>query len=88
MNEPFRLNRGRALQLPDAGSLATFATMPAIAHASPLSPPDPVAATHHRVLLRHTRWAEQQFDKSTGARHDLPALRSGGLGRERGPPRF
>ncbi|MGK3201669.1 discoidin domain-containing protein [Amycolatopsis sp. MEPSY49] len=29
-------------------------------------PPDPVAATYLRVLLRHTRWAEQQFDQAAG----------------------
>ncbi|WP_372665528.1 discoidin domain-containing protein [Amycolatopsis kentuckyensis] len=29
-------------------------------------PPDPVAATYLRVLLRHTRWAEQQFDATAG----------------------
>ncbi|NBH09946.1 discoidin domain-containing protein, partial [Amycolatopsis sp. SID8362] len=29
-------------------------------------PPDPVAATYLRVLLRHTRWAEQQFDTKAG----------------------
>ncbi len=34
--------------------------------AAPGGPPDPVAATYLRVLLRHTRWAEQQFDPVAG----------------------
>ncbi|QFU89971.1 discoidin domain-containing protein [Amycolatopsis sp. YIM 10] len=28
--------------------------------------PDEVAATYHAALLRHTRWAEQQFDQAAG----------------------
>ncbi|MBB4682868.1 discoidin domain-containing protein [Amycolatopsis jiangsuensis] len=28
--------------------------------------PDEVAATYQRVLLQHTRWAEQQFDRAAG----------------------
>lgn len=66
------LNRRRALGLLGAGgAAAALATglLPDLAAAAPApagGPPDPVAATYLRVLLRHTRWAEQQFDAAAG----------------------
>ncbi|MEV6795274.1 discoidin domain-containing protein [Streptomyces sp. NPDC051320] len=30
------------------------------------TPPDPVAAAYHQVLLRHTRWTETQWDAAAG----------------------
>ncbi|WP_399894888.1 discoidin domain-containing protein [Streptomyces sp. BBFR51] len=33
-------------------------------------PPDDVAATYHRVLLRHTRWSETQWDEAKGTYTD------------------
>ncbi|MET9265092.1 discoidin domain-containing protein [Amycolatopsis sp. NPDC004079] len=56
--------RRQALGLAGAGAalLLTSGT----ARAVPRSAPDPVAATYLRVLLRHTRWAEQQFDRAAG----------------------
>src|SRR3569833_1336736 len=68
------LNRRKALL--GAGGVAAFLAsglLPGGAAAAgtasgraPGGPPDPVAATYLRVLLRHTRWAEQQFDRSAG----------------------
>ncbi|MBN6038397.1 discoidin domain-containing protein [Amycolatopsis sp. 195334CR] len=34
--------------------------------AAPGGAPDAVAAAYHSALLRHTRWAEQQFDRAAG----------------------
>ncbi|ADJ47011.1 hypothetical protein AMES_5186 [Amycolatopsis mediterranei S699] len=64
------LDRRRALRLLGAGgAAAALATglLPGLARAAAGGgPPDPVAATYLRVLLRHTRWAEQQFDPAAG----------------------
>lgn len=69
------LNRRRALGLLGAGSAAAVLAsglLPGVAEAGPAGgapksgPPDAVAATYLRVLLRHTRWAEAQFDKTAG----------------------
>ena len=65
------LNRRRALGLLGAGGAAAMLAsglLPGIARATGTltGPPDPVAATYLRVLLRHTRWAEQQFDAVAG----------------------
>ncbi|MGW5720353.1 discoidin domain-containing protein [Amycolatopsis sp. NPDC003865] len=63
-------NRRNALL--GAGGVAALLTsglLPSVARAAgktPTAPPDPVAATYLRVLLRHTRWAEQQFDTKAG----------------------
>ncbi|HEY3483563.1 MAG TPA: hypothetical protein VGL02_32250, partial [Streptomyces sp.] len=71
------LNRRKAL-LGAGGAAALLASglLPGVAAASGRAPagqapadsgpPDPVAATYLRVLLRHTRWAEQQFDPNAG----------------------
>ncbi|GAB3168500.1 discoidin domain-containing protein [Amycolatopsis stemonae] len=65
------LNRRKAL-LGAGGVAALLASglVPGVAQAAPprtqAGPPDAVAATYLRVLLRHTRWAEQQFDKTAG----------------------
>ncbi|MEV7045810.1 discoidin domain-containing protein [Amycolatopsis sp. NPDC051061] len=69
------LNRRKAL-LGAGGVAAILASglVPGVAAAAvdgatskaPDGPPDPVAATYLRVLLRHTRWAEQQFDAAAG----------------------
>lgn len=48
-----------------SGLLPVVPAAAAAATTSP-GPPDPVAATYLRVLLRHTRWAEQQFDRAAG----------------------
>ncbi|MEV4150532.1 discoidin domain-containing protein [Amycolatopsis sp. NPDC049691] len=61
------LNRRQALL--SAGGVAALLAAglpPATAAAESAAPPDPVAATYLRVLLRHTRWAEQQFDRAAG----------------------
>ncbi|HEV7979970.1 discoidin domain-containing protein [Amycolatopsis sp.] len=63
------LSRRRALQLLGAGGVAALTldlVAPGLATASPAAPPDSVAATYHRILSRHTRWAEQQFDPAAG----------------------
>ncbi|MEU0792945.1 discoidin domain-containing protein [Amycolatopsis sp. NPDC005961] len=68
------LNRRKAL-VGASGVAALLASglLPGVAAATgaasgqaPGGPPDPVAATYLRVLLRHTRWAEQQFDAAAG----------------------
>ncbi|WP_020660150.1 discoidin domain-containing protein [Amycolatopsis benzoatilytica] len=61
-----RLTRRQVFAL--AGAAALLASAPDLAHAGQpaSSAPDPVAATYLRVLLRHTRWAEQQFDPAAG----------------------
>ncbi|MER6167355.1 discoidin domain-containing protein [Streptomyces violaceorubidus] len=38
--------------------------------ARPVDPPDDTAAIYHRVLLRHTRWSETQWDEAKGAYTD------------------
>lgn len=64
------LDRRRALRLLGAGGAAAALAsglLPGLARAAAGGgPPDPVAATYLRVLLRHTRWAEQQFDAAAG----------------------
>ncbi|WP_410592559.1 discoidin domain-containing protein [Amycolatopsis sp. lyj-23] len=64
------LDRRQALRLLGAGGAAAALAsglLPGLARAAaPGGPPDPVAATYLRVLLRHTRWAEQQFDPVAG----------------------
>ncbi|WP_410632200.1 discoidin domain-containing protein [Amycolatopsis sp. cmx-4-83] len=60
------LDRRHALALfGAAGAAALLVNLPGRADAA-AAPPDPVAATYLRVLLRHTRWAEQQFDAKAG----------------------
>lgn len=59
-----RHSRRQVLQAFGAGGLALAATglvMPS-ASAQPRVAPDDVAATYLKVLLRHTRWVERQFD--------------------------
>ncbi|MGW7537356.1 discoidin domain-containing protein [Amycolatopsis sp. NPDC054798] len=58
--------RRQALGLAGAGAAALLLSSPAAARAAIRPAPDPVAATYLRVLLRHTRWAEQQFDAAAG----------------------
>ncbi|MFH8443192.1 discoidin domain-containing protein [Streptomyces sp. NPDC018026] len=61
-----------ALQ-PALGSSASAAAAPsgaASGAARSVDPPDDVAATYHRVLLRHTRWSETQWDEAKGAYSD------------------
>lgn len=48
-----------ALGSPSAAAAASGA-------APSVDPPDDVAATYHRVLLRHTRWSETQWDEAKG----------------------
>ncbi|SFK29388.1 F5/8 type C domain-containing protein [Amycolatopsis sacchari] len=64
--QSFHVRRRAVLQA--AGVLAVAAGLPRAAAAaeSTSAAPDPVAETYHRVLLRHTRWAEQQFDSALG----------------------
>ncbi|MGV9964196.1 discoidin domain-containing protein [Streptomyces olivaceus] len=67
-----RLGRRRLLQL--LGATGTAAVLPSAAGlatataAAPAAPraADGVAATYHRVLLRHTRWSESQWDEAKG----------------------
>jgi hypothetical protein len=59
----FQLNRRQLLQVIGVG--AVVAAAPGIA-AAQAAAPDPVADTYYRVLLRHTRWAESQFDAASG----------------------
>ena len=69
------LNRRRALGLLGAGGVAAALAsglLPDLARAAEApkaqgAAPDPVAATYLRVLLRHTRWSEQQWDPSPGS---------------------
>ncbi|MEE4545178.1 discoidin domain-containing protein [Streptomyces sp. V4-01] len=74
------LSRRRFTQL--AGLTAALAAAPLTVAAAPASaaegggtnapgaaaasPPDAVAATYHKVLLRHTRWTETQWDAARG----------------------
>ncbi|MET9001709.1 discoidin domain-containing protein [Amycolatopsis sp. NPDC004169] len=63
------LDRRQALRLLGAGGAAAALAsglLPGLARAAGGGPPDAVAATYLRVLLRHTRWAEQQFDPVAG----------------------
>ncbi|BCJ33480.1 hypothetical protein Athai_09830 [Actinocatenispora thailandica] len=65
------LSRRRLLQTAGAaGALAAalpyVATEPAAATTTAGLAADEVARTYHRVLLRHTRWAETQWDESAG----------------------
>ncbi|MFB9684434.1 discoidin domain-containing protein [Amycolatopsis plumensis] len=63
------LDRRQVLRLLGAGGAAAALAsglLPGLARAAGGGPPDPVAATYLRVLLRHTRWAEQQFDSAAG----------------------
>ncbi|MYS70659.1 hypothetical protein GTY88_09490, partial [Streptomyces sp. SID5926] len=78
---PVSLPVGRRLLLQLLGATgAAAALQPALgspsAAAAPsgaarsVDPPDDVAATYHRVLLRHTRWSETQWDEAKGAYSD------------------
>ncbi|WP_406633565.1 discoidin domain-containing protein [Amycolatopsis sp. WGS_07] len=59
--------RRQALGFAGAGAAVLLASGTSLAQAAPRpASPDPVAATYLRVLLRHTRWAEQQFDAAAG----------------------
>src|SRR5882724_5148546 len=60
MTSHVEFNRRRLLQL--IGVAAVMANGVAYAAAAG----DPVADTYYRVLLRHTRWAETQFDATLG----------------------
>ncbi|MET8851289.1 discoidin domain-containing protein [Amycolatopsis sp. NPDC004625] len=63
------LDRRQVLRLLGAGGAAAALAsglLPGLARAAAAGPPDAVAATYLRVLLRHTRWAEQQFDPAAG----------------------
>jgi hypothetical protein len=71
--DPAELSRRQALRLLGAGGVAALTVglmAPGTAMAAPGAgadaPSDPVAAIYYRVLLRHTRWAEQQFDPASG----------------------
>ncbi|MFD7958027.1 discoidin domain-containing protein [Streptomyces ardesiacus] len=57
-----------ALQ-PALGSPSASAAAPS-GSARTVDPPDDVAATYHRVLLRHTRWSETQWDEAKGTYTD------------------
>ncbi|KOX48175.1 discoidin domain-containing protein [Streptomyces sp. NRRL F-7442] len=57
-----------ALQ-PALGSPSASAAAPSHS-ARTVDPPDDVAATYHRVLLRHTRWSETQWDEAKGTYTD------------------
>ncbi|MFB7652659.1 MULTISPECIES: discoidin domain-containing protein [unclassified Streptomyces] len=52
-----------ALDTPSAAASGSAA-------ARSVDPPDDVAATYHRVLLRHTRWSETQWDEAKGTYTD------------------
>lgn len=62
------LSRRRFLQA--AGTAGALAAVPLAApdgaRAGTGDAPDEVAATYHRVLLTHTRWAETQWDEAAG----------------------
>ncbi|MFJ7213823.1 discoidin domain-containing protein [Amycolatopsis sp. NPDC098790] len=60
------LSAGGVAALLASGLLPGTASAAGAAPKAPAAPPDPVAATYLRVLLRHTRWAEQQFDAEAG----------------------
>jgi hypothetical protein len=62
-----RLNRRRALQLLGAGGITLLTSTPGGTRVPAAGSPDDVADIYQRVLLRHTRWAEQQFDATIGA---------------------
>ncbi|MGQ4427096.1 hypothetical protein ACN6LL_001905, partial [Streptomyces violaceoruber] len=71
---------GAAAALQPAATGAAAALQPALGSPSAaaaasgaapsVDPPDDVAATYHRVLLRHTRWSETQWDEAKGAYSD------------------
>jgi len=56
------MNRRQLLQAIGVAAVAAYGAAPAAASAVP----DPVAETYYRVLLRHTRWTETQFDAAAG----------------------
>jgi hypothetical protein len=58
-----------ALQ-PALGSPSAAASSSSSGPARAVDPPDDVAATYHRVLLRHTRWSETQWDEAKGTYTD------------------
>ncbi|MER5948110.1 discoidin domain-containing protein [Streptomyces sp. NPDC001904] len=69
LNTP--IDRRRLLQLlglTGAAAALPAAFGPASAHAATgtTAAPDGIAAVYHRVLLRHTRWSETQWDESQG----------------------
>ncbi|MFD7060263.1 discoidin domain-containing protein [Streptomyces sp. NPDC059906] len=78
---PVSLPVGRRLLLQLLGATGAAATLqPALGSPSAaaaasgaarsVDPPDDVAATYLRVLLRHTRWSETQWDEAKGAYSD------------------
>ncbi len=60
----FLLNRRQLLGLIGAGAVVAAWDGTAANAASKAT--DPVADVYHRVLLRHTRWSESQFDAAVG----------------------
>jgi hypothetical protein len=55
------------MQLIGVGAVALASNGVATAHAATgMAALDPVAETYYRVLLRHTRWAESQYDAVSG----------------------
>ncbi|MGW7352065.1 discoidin domain-containing protein [Streptomyces sp. NPDC054784] len=56
---PLSAGAGRA-------TAAAHADTPSAAPTNPATGADDVAATYHRVLLRHTRWSETQWDEERG----------------------
>ncbi len=82
MMGPVSLPVGRRLLLQLLGASGAAAALQPVLSASPaaaasgsaaaraVDPPDEVAATYHRVLLRHTRWSETQWDEAKGTYTD------------------
>lgn len=62
---PVRISRRRLLHAVGLSGALAALPLPRI-EAGAATDPDPVAETYYRVLLRHTRWAEQQFDPAAG----------------------
>ncbi|MCF2129301.1 discoidin domain-containing protein [Strepomyces sp. STD 3.1] len=78
---PVSLPVGRRLLLQLLGASGAAAALQPVLGASPaaasgsaaarsVDPPDEVAATYHRVLLKHTRWSETQWDEAKGTYTD------------------
>ncbi|MGC0414268.1 hypothetical protein RKD32_007197 [Streptomyces sp. SAI-195] len=79
---PISVPLGRRLLLRILGATGAAAALqpalgsPPAAASSPsgsrraVDPPDDVAATYHRVLLRHTRWSETQWNEAKGTYTD------------------
>ncbi|MCS7478068.1 discoidin domain-containing protein [Umezawaea endophytica] len=62
----FLLNRRRLLGLIGASTVAVTWDGSAWDGSASAKAADPVADTYYRVLLRHTRWSETQFDATAG----------------------